>query len=169
MSSVQPADDMPEPAAGDTPPQPGGPPTIRILTQYIRDLSFENPRAPHSQAGEGAPKMDLEVELSVQRLDPNQFVLDMKLTVHAARNDEVVFHVELVYGGVFHLDNVGEADLEQVVLIECPRYLFPFARQVIADVTSEGGFPPFRMEPIDFAAIYMARQQQLAEGGPQQA
>lgn len=145
---------------------PQGPPSIRILAQYVRDLSFENPRAPASLVGEGAPKIDMEVELNAQRLDTNQFQLDMKLVIGAARNDETAFHVELVYGGVFLLDNVSDDQLEQVVLIECPRYLFPFARQIIANIVAEGGFPPFRMEPLDFAGIYMARQQaELAQSG----
>jgi preprotein translocase subunit SecB len=142
---------------------PQGPPSIRILAQYIRDLSFENPRAPASLVGGEAPKIDLEVELSAARIEANQFQLDMKLSVGAARNGETVFQVELVYGGVFQLDNVGDADLEPIVLMECPRYLFPFARQIIANVVADGGFPPFRMEPLDFAGIYMARQQQLAQ------
>ena len=142
---------------------PQGPPRIRILAQYIRDLSFENPRAPASLIGGEAPKIDLEVELSAVRIEANQFQLDMKLSVGAARAGETVFQVELVYGGVFQLDNVGDADLEPTVLMECPRYLFPFARQIIANAVADGGFPPFRMEPLDFAGIYMARQQQLAE------
>jgi preprotein translocase subunit SecB len=153
MTDVQPAADDTTPAA------PAGPPSIRILAQYVKDLSFENPRAPQSLLGEGAPKIDLEVELSAQRLDAQQFQLEMKLSVGATRGEDVAFQVELVYGGVFQLENIGDQDLEQAVLIECPRYLFPFARQVIAHVTAEGGFPPFRMEPLDFAAIYMARQQ----------
>ena len=142
---------------------PQGPPSIRILAQYIRDLSFENPRAPASLVGGEAPKIDLEVELSAARIEANQFQLDMKLSVGATRSGETVFQVELVYGGVFQLDNVGDADLEPIVLMECPRYLFPFARQIIANVVADGGFPPFRMEPLDFAGIYMARQQQLSE------
>ena len=142
---------------------PQGPPSIRILAQYIRDLSFENPRAPASLIAGDAPKIALEVELSAARIEANQFQLDMKLSVGATRGEDPVFQVELVYGGVFQLDNVGDADLEPIVLMECPRYLFPFARQIIANVVADGGFPPFRMEPLDFAGIYMARQQQLAE------
>jgi len=145
-------------------------PNIRVLTQYVRDLSFENPRAPASLIGDGAaPKIDLEVELNAARSEDGQYQLEMKLKVGASRDDQPVFHVELVYGGVFLIENVPDEALEQVVLIECPRYLFPFARQIISNVTGDGGFPPFRMEPLDFAGIYMARQQQMAAMEQQEA
>ena len=157
MSDVETATDV----APEAPASPG----IRILAQYVRDLSFENPRAPASLMADGAPKIDLEVELNAQRNDTNQFQLEMKLVVGATRGEEVAFQVELVYGGVFQIDGVPEEGIEQVLLIECPRYLFPFAREVVARVTADGGFPPFRMEPLDFAGIYMARQQQVAAQG----
>ena len=123
-------------------------PGVRVLAQYIRDLSFENPRAPESLRGETPPQIDLDVEL--------------KLITSAKREGETVFFVELVYGGLFQVEGAEGQNLEPVLLIECPRYLFPFARRVIADLTAEGGFPPFRVDPIDFAAIYMARQAQVA-------
>ena len=140
-------------------PEPG----IRILAQFIRDLSFENPRAPVSLVSDGAaPKIDLEVEMNAARGEDGQYQLDLKLKVAATRNDEPVFHVELVYGGLFLIEGVPDDQIEQIILIECPRYLFPFARQVISNVTGDGGFPPFRMEPLDFAGIYLSRQQQIA-------
>ncbi|MDX5330917.1 MAG: protein-export chaperone SecB, partial [Caulobacteraceae bacterium] len=80
----------------------------------------------------------------------------------ATRDDGPVFHVELVYGGVFQINGVPPQDLEPVLLIECPRFLFPFARRVIGDVTSDGGFPPFLLDPIDFAGVYAARKAQGA-------
>ena len=158
MSDVQPTPDAPSELAYD----PSKPPAIRILTQYVKDLSFENPHAPQSLIGEVPPKIELEVELNAARHDVAQFQLEMKLTVHAAREEQTAFHVELVYGGVFVIENTPEELLEQVLLVECPRYLFPFARQVIANLTAEGGFPPFRMEPLDFLGIDMARQQYAA-------
>jgi preprotein translocase subunit SecB len=157
MSDVETATD----ATPEAPAMPG----IRILAQYVRDLSFENPRAPASLMADGPPKIDLEVELNAQRHDATQFQLELKLVVSATRAEEVAFQVELVYGGVFQIDNVPEEGIEQVLLIECPRFLFPFAREVIARVTADGGFPPFRMEPLDFMGIYMARQQQVAAQG----
>ncbi len=145
----------PAPDAGDA--QPG----IRILAQYIRDLSFENPRAPESlRGGEAQPQIDLGVELNAKGRDDGFFEVELKLTARAARQNDPVFHLELVYGGLFQIMGVPTTELEPVLMIECPRYLFPFARRVIADLTIEGGFPPFMLEPLDFAAIYAARRAQ---------
>jgi len=93
--------------------------------------------------------------------------VDLKISVKATADDNSpVFQVELVYGGLFALQGVAPQDIEPMLLIECPRYLFPYARQIISQATADGGFyPPFNVEPIDFAAIYMARQQQIA-GSP---
>ena len=145
--------------------QEGGPPNggFRILAQYVRDLSFENPKAPDSLRIEGKPAIDLGVELNAQGRPDGLFEVDMKLSVKATTDAMTVFNVELLYGGLFQLNNVAPADIEPLLLIECPRYLFPFAREIIARATADGGFyPPFMMDPIDFVAIYMARQQQMA-------
>ncbi len=134
---------------------------IRILAQYIRDLSFENPRAPDSlRAAAAQPAIDLGVELNARGREDSLYEVDLKLTARASREDDTIFHLELVYAGLFQITGVGETDLEQVLMIECPRYLFPFARRLIADLTAEGGFPPFMLEPIDFAGVYAARKAQ---------
>ena len=134
---------------------------IRILAQYIRDLSFENPRAPDSlRAAATQPAIDLGVELNARGREDNLFEVDLKLTARASREDETIFHLELIYAGLFQIAGVTDAALEQVLMIECPRYLFPFARRLIADLTAEGGFPPFMLEPIDFAGVYAARKAQ---------
>ena len=138
-------------------------PSIQVLTQYIRDLSFENPNAPQSMSTPEPPAVEVEVELAARGRDDGFFELDMTLTVAAKRADQVAFHVQLVYGGVFAIQGVPQDALEPILLVECPRFLFPFARQIIASVTSEGGFPAFRMEPLDFGAIYMARRSREAQ------
>jgi len=136
-------------------------PGIRILAQYIRDLSFENPRAPESLRGnEVQPQIELGVELNGRGRDDGLFEVELKLTARATRQADTVFHLELVYAGLFQIMGVQGADMEPVLMIECPRYLFPFARRVVADLTTEGGFPPFLLEPMDFAAIYAARRAQ---------
>jgi preprotein translocase subunit SecB len=159
-------------AFGDTrtTPSPNGGdvgPGMRILAQYIRDLSFENPHAPESlRAAGGQPSIDLGVEISARPRPDELFEIDLKLTATARAQNDVTFQVELVYGGLFHIVGVPEADLEAVLMIECPRFLFPYARRVISDLTSEGGFPPFLIDPLDFAAVYAARRTQMAaEGG----
>jgi preprotein translocase subunit SecB len=144
----------------DTEPQ-GEPPGIRILAQFVRDLSFESPRAPDSlRGGTTQPQIDLGVEMNARGRDDGFFEVDLKLSAKASRDDGPVFVVELLYGGVFQITGVGAEDVEPVLLIECPRYLFPFCRRIIADVTSDGGFPPFLLDPIDFAAVYTARRAQ---------
>jgi len=138
---------------------PGEAPGIRILAQFIRDLSFENPRAPESLRPQAEPpQIDLSVEMNARSRPDGLYETDLKLVVNAQAAGEPVFQIELLYGGLFQITGVPEADMEPVLLIECPRYLFPFARRTIADLTGEGGFPPFMLEPIDFGAVYLARQ-----------
>jgi preprotein translocase subunit SecB len=139
-------------------------PGIRILAQFIRDLSFENPRAPEALRGGAAqPQIDLGVEMNARSREDGFYEVDLKLSAKAVRDDGPIFVVELMYGGVFQIAGVGAEDMEPVLLIECPRYLFPFARRIIADVTSEGGYPPFLLDPIDFAGVYASRKAQEAQ------
>ena len=139
-------------------------PGFRILAQYVRDLSFENPKAPDSLRIDSKPAIDLGVEMNAQGRKDGLFEVELRLTVKASTDAMTVFNVELLYGGLFALSGVAEQDIEPLLLIECPRYLFPFARRIIAEVTSEGGFPPFLLDPIDFAGVYAARK---AQGEPQ--
>jgi preprotein translocase subunit SecB len=155
MTDTDAGADAPETAEADQ--QPG----IRILAQFIRDLSFENPRAPEALRGGAAqPQIDLGVEMNARGRDDGFFEVDLKLSAKASREDGPVFVVELLYGGVFQIAGVTAEDMEPVLLIECPRYLFPFARKIIADVTADGGYPPFMLDPIDFAGVYTARKAQ---------
>jgi preprotein translocase subunit SecB len=158
------------PPQGDALPLPNGPngqaqdaPGIRILTQFIRDLSFESPHAPESlRPGPTQPQIDLGVELNARARPDGLYDVELKMTARAQREAETVFHIELVYAGLFQIVGVPEADMEPVLMIECPRFLFPFARRIVADLTGEGGFPPFMLEPMDFAGIYASRK--AAEG-----
>jgi preprotein translocase subunit SecB len=151
-------------AAATAPPVASAGPQLRILAQFIRDLSFENPRAPDSLRQTSQPNVDLGVEMSARGRTDGLFEVDLKLSAKATRDGEVAFHVELIYGGLFEVQGVENEALEPALLTECPRYLFPFARQIIAEMTSSGGFPPFMLEPLDFGAIY-ASQQVQREGG----
>jgi preprotein translocase subunit SecB len=140
-------------------------PGIRILAQFIRDLSFENPRAPETLRGGDQPQIELGVEMNARSREDGFFEVDLKLSAKAVRADGPVFVVELLYGGVFQIAGVSAEDMEPVLLIECPRYLFPFARKIIADVSSDGGYPPFMLDPIDFAGVYAARKAQEQPAG----
>jgi preprotein translocase subunit SecB len=159
--------DLPPPSGPNGGPDPAaGGPGVRVLAQYIKDLSFENPLAPDSlRAGPAQPQIDLGVELNAKGRPDGFFDIELKLTARAMRENDAVFHIELVYGGLFQIVGVSEQDLEPVLMIECPRFLFPFARRIIADLTGEGGFPPFMLEPLDFAGIYASRRA-AAQGQP---
>lgn len=132
-------------------------PQIRILAQFIRDLSFENPRAPDSLRTQGQPSIDLGVELGARARPDGLYEVDLKLNVLAQHEEQVTFQVELVYGGLFDIQGVPDDQIEPVLLVECPRFLFPFARRIISELSSEGGFPPFMIEPLDFGAVYAAQ------------
>ena len=154
--------DLPPPQGGAASPEAPG---VRVLAQYVRDLSFENPLAPDSLRATTQPQIELGVELNAKGRPDGLFDVEMKLNARAMRENDAVFVIELVYGGLFQIVGVPEPDLEPVLMIECPRFLFPFARRIIADLTGEGGFPPFMLEPLDFASIYASRRA-AAQGQP---
>jgi preprotein translocase subunit SecB len=162
MTDAAPPADATPAENGEQPPMGPG---FRIIAQYVKDFSFENPKAPDSLRIDGKPAIDMGVEMNAQGRQDGLFEVELRLSIKASTDAMAVFHVELHYGGLFALHGVAEQDIEPMLLIECPRYLFPFAREIIARATSDGGFyPPFMLDPIDFAAIYMARQQQIARG-----
>ena len=140
-------------------------PQMKILGQYLKDLSFENPNAPQSlNTPANQPEISISVNVNARTISPTDFEVELHLNAKASHNDKVVFAAELLYAGVFRLENIPQEALHPVVLIECPRMLFPFARQVLADATRNGGFPPLMLDPIDFAAMY---QKRLAQGQSQ--
>lgn len=138
------------------------PPQIRILGQYIKDLSFENPNAPGGFANQ-QPQINVSVDVRVPGQQESDYEVELRLTADAKIEDNQVFLVELVYGAVFRLENIPEQGLQPVLLIECPRIIFPFARRIIADMTRDGGFPPLMIDPIDFAALYRQRLEQAQQ------
>ena len=156
--------DTPAPA-----PQNGdGAPSLRVLAQYLKDLSFENPRAPlvFGQI-KGAPAMSVNVDVNARQIGANQYEVELSVSAKANHENEPVFVAETAFAGAFEVMNVPPEQLELVLLVECPRLLFPFLRQVLADVTQSGNFPPVMLDPIDFLAIYESRRQQAAPGGGQ--
>jgi preprotein translocase subunit SecB len=136
---------------------PSGPEGFRmqVIGQYVKDLSFENPGAPMSLAIR--PAIDLGVDLQAKRLDQDRYEVELKLRVSAKSEDKTLFLLELLYGGLLMIQNVPEEFLQQMLLIEAPHMLFPFARRVVADTIRDGGMPPLMIEPIDFGALYRAR------------
>ncbi|UTO28491.1 protein-export chaperone SecB [Bartonella harrusi] len=139
----------------------GGEPVFAVLTQYLKDLSFENPNAPRSlHPRQKAPQIDININVNANPIGDDNYDVILTLSVKADDDTETLFHVELIYGGVFHIKNIPQEHVMPLVFIECPRLLFPFARQIISDATQNGGFPPLWIDPIDFAALF---QKRLAE------
>jgi preprotein translocase subunit SecB len=155
------------PALSVPPPAPGAQPSLKILGQYMKDFSFENPNAPQSLAPQTQqPDINISVNVNAKNLGPNDFEVELHLDAKATGEGKVVFAAELMYAGIFRLENFPENVLHAAVLIECPRMLFPFARQIMAEATRNGGFPPLMLDPIDFATMYqrrMAQQKQAAQ------
>ena len=147
-----------------------GAPQITVSNQYIKDLSFENPNAPQSLlAGTAPPQIAVNVDVQVRRLGDTLFEAALRLSATAKQGEQTNFVVELVYAGVFVLNNIPPEHLEGVLLVECPRLLFPFARRIIADATRDGGFPPLMLDPIDFMDLYRrsrAEREAAALGTP---
>ena len=133
-------------------------PSLNALAQYCKDFSFENPNAPRSlqQQAEG-PQINLQVNVNAKQLAEADFEVDLTLEGDAKIGSEVLFAFELTYAGVFRARNVPADQLHPLIMIECPRLLFPFARQIVADAVRNGGFPPLYIDPIDFVALYRQR------------
>ena len=125
-----------------------------VNAQYIKDLSFENPRAPQSLTQQNtAPAVDINVDVNAQPLNPETFEVVLTVKAGAKINDEPLFVLELVYGAVVTVRNVPREMLPSVLLVETPRLMFPFARNIVADATRDGGFPPLMINPIDFTDL----------------
>ena len=139
----------------------GAAPSLRVLAQYLKDLSFENPKAPaiYREMAQ-APAIAVNVDVNARALGENQYEVELSVAARATHNDAPVFVVETSYAGAFEIMNVPQEHLEPILLVECPRILFPFIRQVVAETTQTGNFPPVMLDPIDFLAIYEHRRQQ---------
>ena len=133
-------------------------PSLTILAQYVKDFSFENPGAPRSlQARDKAPAINISVNVNANPLAESDFDVLLSLNAEAKDGDKVLFNAELAYGGVFRITGFPQEHMLPVLFIECPRLLFPFARQIVADATRNGGFPPLMIDPIDFTQMFSQR------------
>jgi preprotein translocase subunit SecB len=139
---------------------PAGPPQLFINAQYVKDLSFENPRAPQSLLQQKAqPEVSLDVDVKARNLGPDLFEVALTISAEAKAEGETAFIVQLTYCGVVSAQNATPDMLTAMILIETPRLLFPFARNIIATATRDGGFPPLLINPIDFAALVRREQE----------
>jgi preprotein translocase subunit SecB len=144
-------------------PQPSPDMAQRLIVnaQYIKDLSFENPRAPQSLTQQAsAPNVDINVDVNAQPLNPETYEVVLTINASAKINNEALFILELVYGAVVTVRNVPRDMLPPVLLVETPRLMFPFARAIVADATQNGGFPPLMINPIDFTELLRRNAEQ---------
>lgn len=140
-------------------------PSAGLISQYTKDLSFENPNAPGIYQAEQAPNINVQFDINAQQIADEIHEVTLKIEVRADSGSDVAFLVELSYAGLFGLRNVPEDAIQPFLLGEAPRLLFPFARRVVADAIRDGGFPPLLLDPIDFNGLYY---QQLAQQQGQQ-
>jgi preprotein translocase subunit SecB len=155
---------MAEPAAPEqTPPQ------MRIVRQFLRDLSFENIGVNGGFDTAKQPQINVNVALDAKQAGEGVHMVALKLTATAKVEEATVFLTEVDYAGIFELKNVPQAQLHPFLMIECPRFLFPFVRRIVSDVTRDGGYPPLMIDNVDFMSLYRAeierRQAEAAKGG----
>lgn len=157
----------PENSGNGQAPQPAAQPELpkmKILGQFVRDLSFENVAAQKTLQTQAQPEIQVQVALDARKREAeNQYDIIMKIKIDSktkADTPETLFLLELEYGGIFDIQNVPEQQLHPYLLIECPRMLFPYVRRIVGDLTRDGGFPPLNLDQIDFVALY---RQQLAQ------
>lgn len=131
-----------------------GMPSLAIVSQYVKDLSFETPLAPSLPQVNTQPRFEVSVNASAKRRDETLFAAEQTVNVKAEIEGQVLFNLELVYGGVFRLQNVPSDRLVQVLMVDCQQLLFPFVRQVVTTTIANGGFPPLMLQPVDFMALF---------------
>lgn len=136
-------------------------PQVGVISQYVKDLSFENPAAPAVFQWGGQPQIDVQFNIGAANVGPEVHEVSLKIDVTARANEGTAFAVDLTYAGLFAIRNLPDDQLQPFLLAEAPRILFPFARRVIADAVRDGGFPPLLLDPIDFATLYLQRQAQI--------
>ncbi len=146
---------------------PAGAPNMSVIAQYVKDLSFENPGAPASLGPrQNAPQINIAIGVQSNQIAENRYEVELRIDSRAVDGETVVFNAELVYAGIFELTNIPAEQLRPVALIQCPTILFPFARQIIAEASRNGGFPPLLIDPVDFVQIYRQQVEAAANQAP---
>jgi preprotein translocase subunit SecB len=133
------------------------PPQLNVVAQYIKDFSFENPNAPTSLATGQQPQIAIQINVNAKPLQGSDVEVELKLDGKAEAAGTVMFGFELVFAGLFRIQHVPPEAMNPILLIECPRLLFPFAREIIASTVRNGGFPPLLLDPVDFVGLYRRR------------
>jgi preprotein translocase subunit SecB len=140
---------------------------VKVAGQYIKDLSFENPNIGKLLKEPGdSPNLQLAINVNAQGVGPDLYETSIDFNAQATNEHGTVYELELVYAGLFKIQNIPQQALEPFLLVNCPSILFPFLRRIVADISREGGFPPLLLDPFDFAALYMRRKEELAGKKP---
>ena len=142
-----------------------GQPQLSVVAQYIKDFSFENPNSPQSLAPAQPPQINIQIKVDAAPMSGSDVEVQLRLDGRAESEGKVLFGFELVFAGVFRIQNVPQESLNALVLIECPRLLFPFAREIIATTVRNGGFPPLLLDPVDFVGLYRQKLAQMQPAG----
>lgn len=152
----------------DTAPQAADTrPSLSMRAQYIKDLSFENPRAPASLFSlREPPHMDVSLNLAVSQLDEQVFEVAIQTAIRANAEKATIFLCDLVYAGVVELRNIPAEHIEQALYVQAPQLIFPYVRRVISDIARDGGFPGLQLEPIDFLGLYLQQKQGATTSNP---
>jgi preprotein translocase subunit SecB len=139
----------------------GNAPMFTVMVQYTKDFSFENPNAPQSLVQQQAqPQIGIQINVNPRQLSATDYEVELKLEGKAEHGDNILFAFDLNYAGVFRLMNIPQENLGPLLMIECPRLLFPYAREMISNAIANGGFPPLLLNPVDFVGLY---QQKMAD------
>jgi preprotein translocase subunit SecB len=149
---------------GAAPPPEATGPSLSVITQYIKDFSFENPNAPNSLLQQQQPQISIQINVNPRQMSSTDFEVELKLEGKAELIGSILFAFDLNYGGVFRLANIPQENLGPLLMIECPRLLFPFAREIISSAIANGGFPPLLLHPIDFVGLYQRRLAEMQAG-----
>lgn len=141
-------------------------PIFNIEKIYLRDISLEVPNAPQIFLEQEGPKMDMDIQTRVDRVDANIYDVQLSVTVTAKRGDKVFFLIEAKQAGIFQIENLPEEAMEPTLAVACPNILFPYAREAIGDASVRAGFPPVVLQPVNFEALYVQQKQAEASGKP---
>jgi preprotein translocase subunit SecB len=142
-------------------------PSLSVLVQYSKDFSFENPNAPQSlMQQQQQPQIGIQINVNPRQMSNTDFEVELKLEGKAEHSGNVLFAFDLNYAGVFRLTNIPQENLGPLLMIECPRLLFPFAREIISNAISNGGFPPLMLNPVDFVGLYQRRLAEMQTAQP---
>lgn len=140
--------------------QKNTPPQLMVLAQYIKDLSFENPNAPSSFTSGEQSNLNMHFDLGADQVGDDAYEVNLNFVIEALEKDKKAFVLEIKYAGLFRINETNKDLLEQILLIQCPTILFPYVRQIIADTSSRGGYPPVNVNPIDFYSFYVTKKQE---------